>query len=82
VDVQYNVNCHGGPGEHQVLRLTWDRTLMCTTTIKCCDLKFPRVTLFGLPWGYDAAVVSLGGVPQGQKMLKGHLPRVMYDQVC
>ena len=24
---------------------------------------------------------SLGGVPRGQKMLKGHLPRVIYHQV-
>ena len=28
-----------------------------------------------------AKVLSLGGVPREQKMLKGHLPRVMYHQV-
>ena len=26
--------------------------------------------------------LTLGGVPREQKMLKGHLPRVIYHQIC
>ena len=31
--------------------------------------------------GSAADGTSLGGVPREQKMLKGHLPRVIYNQV-
>ena len=43
-----------------------------------CVRKLFRWTLLKAP----VAASSLGGVPQEQKMLKGHLPRVIYHLVC
>ena len=37
--------------------------------------------LHGSGWIDSGLVGSLGGVPREQKMLKGHLPTVIYNQV-
>ena len=43
--------------------------------------KDQKVRLIPSSTSVDRLRVALGGVPREQKMLKGHLPRVMYHQV-
>ena len=43
--------------------------------------RHPTVCMFYQAKSSRTRGTSLGGVPREQKMLKGHLPRVIYHQV-
>jgi len=55
---------------HRRLRLSWCGTQESPTTNYCTRFS-----------SGPASKAGLGGVPREQKMLKGHLPRVIYHQV-
>jgi len=48
-------------------------------------LRFHQFCIIFVRIGYgdfiDKGIMALGGVPREQKMLQGHLPRVIYHQV-